>query len=297
MKKSLLALSIVALSLSACHDEKAQAKVEQLQTQIAQLQQQCATEKAQQQETLTQLQQSLANTAQSFPSLMVELHPIFDKKITHLVGENESLSATLAQSPIPEEISLRATLAQTQIPWLNQILRTNLYRYLTLNPTITEPTEKDLVESLNKTFEELKKSDGTSEESLTQTYVGQRYPLVTFATLSYSYGGGAHGLELISYLNIDIENQRLLNLEDVLEKNKKAKLKDLLWKNLPSDRRDVFIQFDDFKVSENFYFAFDGIHFVYPPYVIGPYSDGNAEITAYWYQLKENEIIKAKYFW
>ena len=45
------------------------------------------------------------------------------------------------------------------------------------------------------------------------------------------------------------------------------------------ERQEPFTVKADFYLSDNFYFSKDGIVFVYPPYAIGPYAEGEKELS------------------
>ena len=133
-----------------------------------------------------------------------------------------------------------------------------------------------------------------------QSKVLRQYKNVLVLQLdSETYSGGAHGLGVTRYLNINRENQQLLTLSDVLEPSKDAEFWALVqaqhqpWlkANELSDPESVktwpFIKTDNFALTEQ------GLTVKYQSYDIAPYAVGQPEFTVPYSQLKG--IVKPAY--
>ena len=137
------------------------------------------------------------------------------------------------------------------------------------------------------------------------SFVGQKEKLATFAMGYYSYTGGPHGVEGNVYLTVDMTTHKVLTLPDIIDQKKLPEVKELLWSfytNFGSTKdEDAFTKKTDFDVSENFYLAHDGIHFIYHEYEIASYAEGEQDLVIPWAWLqRENlltsDFVKQKYY-
>jgi len=109
---------------------------------------------------------------------------------------------------------------------------------------------------------------------------------VTFYTLSYSYTGGAHGLQTQFYCTIDLTRGKVLSPEDIFITGYESELSRLLtiklhqMVNIPeSDQLTESGYFvNEIKPNTNFYINANGIGFFYNQYEIAPYSFGTTDI-------------------
>ncbi len=121
---------------------------------------------------------------------------------------------------------------------------------------------------------------------------------LTYYILSYSYTGGAHGLENQIYTSIDTKTGKPFVLDELFEPGYENQLTILLTNKLHQMLKlpvtgkltDSGYFVDDIKPNENFYLNGDGVGFFYNRYEIAPYSFGATDI----YLTKEDlkEILK-----
>ncbi|PXZ40572.1 hypothetical protein DM482_00035 [Avibacterium paragallinarum] len=289
MKKTFLTLSVSAvLLLSACND-KDNVKIEPK----AATQTQVATE----QKT-------------EFPALNVKTVDIFNK------GETIEIPSNKGEK---EQASLftYVNLAETQVAWLNQLLLNTQYKqginYLKHLNQINETQESQpevlptILSKANLTqlftlihqrsLEVAKKNGNRGMEFAVQTtYLGQKNNWVGFHNTIYSYEGGAHGIEISEYLNIDVDKQSLVTLDQLIDKKDQPAILNALWKVYDDLSKEAnfntnYIEKTDFYISPDFYFDQDGVNFVYQPYALFPYAFGEITLTLPWEQ-QEAELIK-----
>lgn len=118
------------------------------------------------------------------------------------------------------------------------------------------------------------------------------------------YTGGAHGMYMTNFLNIDLKNIRLLTLDDIFVENYAEALVDLLWNQLMMDNKVTTREeledlgyglTGDLVPTENFYLNKEGITFHYNVYEFTPYVMGATEITLPFpmvsHLLKSNPIV------
>ncbi len=111
--------------------------------------------------------------------------------------------------------------------------------------------------------------------------------------LSSDYTGGAHGMYASSYLNIDMREKKLWHLEEVLRVDTPA-LRIVLEKEarrmfeIPANEKlGSRLLTEIVNPTSNFYIAPAGLVFVYTPYEIASYADGQPEIFIPYTALKE----------
>ena len=102
------------------------------------------------------------------------------------------------------------------------------------------------------------------------------------------YTGGAHGIYMATYLNMDLTLMRPLRLDDIFVGDYKDALTDLIWNQLMADNKvtthealeDMGYAYNgDIAPTENFYLSKEGITFYYNVYDITPYSMGPVKVT------------------
>lgn len=101
------------------------------------------------------------------------------------------------------------------------------------------------------------------------------------------YTGGAHGIYMTTYLNMDLLHIRPIRLEDLFVEDYQDALTDLLWNQLMADhgaktREELedmgYGSTGEIAPTENFYLEKDGITFFYNVYEITPYAMGAVQI-------------------
>lgn len=102
------------------------------------------------------------------------------------------------------------------------------------------------------------------------------------------YTGGAHGIYMSTFFNIDLRTLRPVRLNDIFVGDYKDTLTELLWMQLMADQKvstnqeleDMgYASTGDLEPIENFYLSPEGITFYYNVYEITPYSMGTTQIT------------------
>ena len=122
-------------------------------------------------------------------------------------------------------------------------------------------------------------------ESHVQLYTGH---LLVYRIDYNEYTGGAHGIYMSTFLNLDLKTLSPIHLGDLFEGDYKEALTDLLWKQLMADntvstRQELedmgYATTGDLEPIENFYLDPTGITFYYNVYEIAPYVMGATKIT------------------
>lgn len=108
----------------------------------------------------------------------------------------------------------------------------------------------------------------------------------------YEFEGGAHGMTNYYAFNYDVKNQRFFQPDQILDLNKKSELNALLKKNFVN--KDGC--FTEIPTLSNGYTAVNvsptDVYFIYPQYVLGPYSCGAAQVIIPRLELKDIYLWK-----
>ena len=108
--------------------------------------------------------------------------------------------------------------------------------------------------------------------------------ILTYRIDYNEYTGGAHGIYMSTFLNLDLKTLSPIHLGDLFEGDYKEALTDLLWKQLMADnnvstRQELedmgYATTGDLEPIENFYLDPTGITFYYNVYEIGPIRNGS----------------------
>ncbi|MEG9533233.1 DUF3298 domain-containing protein [Mannheimia indoligenes] len=314
MKKSLLALLISSVFVIAgCEDGKmtqtvleAEKQIVHLGTELKNAQSDLAKKeaevaklsgvKAENEKLKAELEKAQQNTA-----LNVEIVKIFDKKdvIKHKVDPKEEFAIE------ESTVSSIVTLPKTNFDWLNQLLINQAYDYNEEESRkLKNPTEEEFKKHREEVYQGLLESTKTEptigyDEHIHSTFMGQRNNITTFLMTHYSYTGGAHGMHHTQYINVDLAKKVVIGLNDLISPKNQAQLKELLWENYSRERVDENGKYNgfgdkkEFRISDQFYFTPEGIAFVYPPYELGAYAEGDIEVEADWYSI--NKLLNSDY--
>ncbi len=115
--------------------------------------------------------------------------------------------------------------------------------------------------------------------------------IVSFYTIMNTYSGGAHPSYFKTLVSIDLKSLKKITLQDIIQAGKKEELtalvKSKVFKLMYENGGDksYFIDFDSFKLNDNFYITETGIQFTYNTYEIAAYAAGLFEV-----ELPYNEI-------
>ena len=295
MKKTFIsALILTALfAVTGCEDKETKTTIEQQTQTIAQL----TAEN-------TQLKAEKEKAEKVIPAIFAEKDVIFEK--VEKIKYTPSQERWFERDEVEIDISLLGL--KTNIDWLDELLWSELVKK-EFGENASK-TRDQVVSEYQINFNDVKASLekepelGFSRNSW-MTFVGQKEKLATFAMGYYSYTGGAHGLEGNEYLTVDMTTHKVLTLSDIIDQKKLPEVKELLWSfytNFGSTKdEDAFTKKTDFDVSENFYLAHDGIHFIYHEYEIASYAEGEQDLVIPWAWLqRENlltsDFVKQKYY-
>lgn len=152
---------------------------------------------------------------------------------------------------------------------------------------------KDL-EPMYKKDEQDKEDDASMEawysyykgiESHVQLYTKQ---LLVYRIDYNEYTGGAHGIYMSSFLNMNLQTLSPIRLDDLFVNDYSEALTDLLWNQLMADNKVTsrqeledmgYVTTGNLEPTENFYLGKEGITFYYNVYDIAPYVMGPVKIT------------------
>ncbi|WP_018652332.1 RsiV family protein [Actinobacillus capsulatus] len=315
MRKSLLAIVVVmSMLVSACDEQNtdaATAQLQQAEQKISQLNEKLAKS----QQELTTLQQSIAGKNDSslaiFPALNVEIYPFFSKaeRIKFKPQANQE------QAILSAEQYYFISLAKTSFDWLDNLLAKQiLISYQPIPADADSKIDRNAItgDELNQLKTVLEKDYQESLETLKEgmtlgisrtaetIYLGQRHNIVTFFQNYDEYSGGAHNNYHTKYFNVDVNKKRIILLDDLLSPAKQVELSAILWdhyeqRNEPdaNGKYSTFTPKQDFYISENFLFTDDGVKFIYPPYALGPFAEGEISLTVPWYEI--NQLLNPEY--
>ena len=295
MKKTLISVLILTalFTTTGCEDKEAKATIAQQTQTIAQL----TAEN-------TQLKAEKEKAEKVIPAIFAEKDVIFEKveKIKYSKSQERWFSSDEG------EVNISLLGLKTNVAWLNDLLWSELVKN-DFGENVSKTRDQMLSKYKtiwNDVKESLEKEPELGFSSNTwMMFVGQKEKLATFAMGYYSYTGGTHGVEGNEYLTVDMTTHKVLTLPDIIDQKKLPEVKELLWSfytNFGSTKdEDAFTKKTDFDVSENFYLAHDGIHFIYHEYEIASYAEGEQDLVIPWAWLqRENlltsDFVKQKYY-
>ena len=269
MKKLFIAVLVAGvMGLTACHDKDTQKQAET----IAQLNEQVAT-----------LQKQVADLAEN-QMIRVEPEVLFQKT-----------------EKIP------STTLKTSSDWLTELLLNEIIKRFGVDKNIKIDNKQQFIEFLQQNMADALKEAKEYEMSAYETqmlteYLGQRENIATFTIFSHNYTGGAHGLYGTDFVLVDLKKKAVIKVEDIFVKSAQDKLKSLLWERYRNQYRneqgeliEPFMSKDDFYVSENVYFSREGITFVYPPYALGSYAEGEKKLNLSFYEKDLKSILTPEF--
>lgn len=175
-------------------------------------------------------------------------------------------------------------------------------KYMTMKPeeAVKKYTEKyvsDYLKDLEPMYQkdEQEKEDDATMEAWYSYYKGieghvQLYfkNLLIYRIDYNEYTGGAHGIYMATYLNMDLRTLSPIRLDDLFVSDYNEALTDLLWNQLMADNKVTtrqeledmgYATTGDMEPTENFYLSKEGITFYYNVYEIAPYVMGPIKIT------------------
>ena len=286
MKKLFIAVLVAGvMGLTACHDKDTQKQTET----IAQLNEQVAT-----------LQKQVTDLAEN-QMIRVEPEVLFQK--------TEKIPSSMSEGNDQEwhQVKFDITTLKTSSDWLTELLLNEVIKRFGVDKNIKIDNKQQFIEFLQHNMADALKEAKEYEMSAYETqmlteYLGQRENIATFTIFSHNYTGGAHGLYGTDFVLVDLKKKAVIKVEDIFVKSAQDKLKSLLWERYRNQYRneqgeliEPFMSKDDFYVSENVYFSREGITFVYPPYALGSYAEGEKELTLSFYENDLKSILTPEF--
>ena len=286
MKKLFITVLVAGvMGLTACHDKDTQKQAET----IAQLNEQVAT-----------LQKQVTDLAEN-QMIRVEPEVLFQK--------TEKMPSSMSEGNDQEwhQVKFDITTLKTSSDWLTELLLNEVIKRFGVDKNIKIDNKQQFIEFLQHNMADALKEAKEYEMSAYETqmlteYVGQRENIATFTIFSHNYTGGAHGLYGTDFVLVDLKKKAVIKVEDIFVKSAQDKLKSLLWERYRNQYRneqgeliEPFMSKDDFYVSENVYFSREGITFVYPPYALGSYAEGEKELTLSFYENDLKSILTPEF--
>lgn len=323
MKKSALALFVATLLVAGCDDKEKQALTQEKQTLTQE--KTALTEKVQASEqTVSELKANLEAATKELEQLRAEVgkFPALSVKIESLLKKQETLKHPKPKNQDEQDywreetpVLFSVNVATTPIDWLNQLLLKETFNYFKTEGEPEVALDANLKELLTKRLEQHYQASLSEAREfmpigldfdLNTEYLGQWNNLVTFAQSLYTYTGGAHGMFSTQYINVDVDKKAVISLDMLVEKGQQAKLKALLWQAYVNRARELadppvpesvqpetFVNEADFDISTSFYFTSSGATFVYPPYAIGAFAEGEIELSVPYSEL--NPLLAKPY--
>ena len=286
MKKLFIAVLVAGvMGLTACHDKDTQKQAET----IAQLNEQVAT-----------LQKQVTDLAEN-QMIRVDPEVLFQK--------TEKMPSSMSEGNDQEwhQVKFHITTLKTSSDWLTELLLHEVIKRFGVDQNIKIDNKQQFIEFLQHNMadalKEAKEYDMSAYETQMLTeYLGQRENIATFTIFSHNYTGGEHGLYGTDFVLVDLKKKAVIKVEDIFVKSAQDKLKSLLWERYRNQYRneqgeliEPFMSKDDFYVSENVYFSREGITFVYPPYALGSYAEGEKELTLSFYENDLKNILTPEF--
>lgn len=212
-------------------------------------------------------------------------------------------------------VTLLATVPVTHHPTIDSLLVNEIY-HISANPDApftnnmgTLPPYIYTQRELHKTLQRLMQAYINEAKSFPTVGIGNYvecsmkenplHYLFTFEASNFVFWGGAHGLSTTHYLHVNTKKGQLVKLSDVLLPQKEEELRQLLWKIYAEEYTQIpentepYCSIEDFYISPSFHFANSGITFVYPPYAIASYAEGEQTIYVPWMEI--NDYLRPEY--
>ena len=303
MKKALLPLLISIAMLASCNDKDVAELTQKLQTA---------------EQTTAQLKADLEKSQTELQKVRAEIPALF---VTPVVSFEKSEKVTFdpPKDNLQESrIEYLVQTVETNVDWLDKLLYRDLVDGLIGDSgEAFETSEKvkqirqqenakqQLIDLLSLRYNDelamVRNGDVFAiDYKISLDFEGQRQNILSFVKEIYTFSGGAHGMYWTNYINIDSSTKSVIKLSTLFTDENMKKAENSLWDQYrfsygENSDNDTFTVRKDFFVSESFYFTNDGIVFVYPPYALGPYAQGQMTLALNWSEL--DGLINPDYRW
>lgn len=246
--------------------------------------------------------------SKSFPILLEEKYPEGSYQFTTGIYQDSVIAFTNKPGSPKAEITFEYLEAKDKDDsgnWLNDQLKkisglkTSVDREVSFKSFAAayfkdymSEVAQEQKESQNDEYE--RRMNYTSNNQQTVLYNENGYVVVDF--LADAYTGGAHGNYGSSMYCLDVKNKKQLVLSDIVKIDSNS-LQKLLEKNLRKqynikvNEELSTVLFDDFlKPNKNFYFNSKGLAFMYNPYEVASYAQGQIVVFIPFNELKANLV-------
>lgn len=129
--------------------------------------------------------------------------------------------------------------------------------------------------------------------------------ILSYDISRYTYTGGAHGMETTQYLVFDLKTGDKLSQSAIFAEGFETPIAEMLKKQIMKDKEleteeemlmNGYFMIENIFPNENFYLDTEGITFMFNPYEIAAYSNGQTKATLSYEQiapyLRENNPLK-----
>ena len=124
----------------------------------------------------------------------------------------------------------------------------------------------------------------TYEETCNGKVIYNENNLFSYSVSLYSYTGGAHGNNSNRVATLDLNNRNIISLETMFDSGKLPILQEEIVNHLKEDGYQLLNE--EIDLTDNFYLNNKGVSFVYDPFDVAAYSDGEIEVTVSWNDIK-----------
>lgn len=126
------------------------------------------------------------------------------------------------------------------------------------------------------------------ELSVTDSVLYNKEGIYSYGATSYSYMGGAHGLQTTIHYNVDLNRMQPIATTDLFQEGTAEYVGDLIRNSLVEMKREdiAFFEMQEVVVTENFFVGDNGITWVYNPYDIASYAMGSSYVLVTYSELQ-----------
>ncbi|HVZ97383.1 MAG TPA: DUF3298 domain-containing protein [Chitinophagaceae bacterium] len=196
-----------------------------------------------------------------------------DYIISTIWPEGNSTLDNAIKVQIRKMLELPATVA-TPAAWIASQVKKSAASWKATNSKLSPKDAADMGLSLSE----------QEETRIMVMYENEKY--ITLANYNFSYTGGAHGNYGTGLVVLNKQNGKQVRMADVLNTrgikllpailDKVARLQFGIKNNLPLDQNDFLVK--TISPSKNFYITSTGIGFLYAPYEIKSFADGDINL-------------------
>lgn len=189
---------------------------------------------------------------------------------------------------------------KTGQPWLDEQIEATLLKLTDVSVGGKKHPNHSMQQNIERFIQASQKAN-PSEMVITTELIQQQGAVAVFRLVGNYYLGGAHGSVVERYLNVDLNQKKILKLSDVLQDEALPRLETLLYEryrewvgqNAAGQPIDAYESMFPFKVAEQWYLGKKGMVFAYGQADIGPYSAGLAKFELPYTEL--TTIIRADF--